>query len=174
MVAKQMKAVLVRYLAFVCSLVVAGSVLLPCRVSAQPQQDLLLTLVSDSYRVDTRAGQDSHFFLDVRNIGRVRVTGITLSSDWPEGWLVTFEPSQIPGVDSGAVATVTVSIRPPATVTKGEYGVRMVASWGDQRTVQIVPVRVTSAVYWLWVGIGATVALIAVFAVVFLRMGRRR
>jgi uncharacterized membrane protein len=34
-------------------------------------------------------------------------------------------------------------------------------------------VRVAPASYWLWVGLGVAVAVIATFSVIFLRMGRR-
>ena len=168
-----MTAVFNWHLSAVALLALCVVSLLPHPVSAQPQKDLALTLVSDSYYVEARAGRDTRFHLEVRNTGGSRLTDIALSSDWPEGWAVAMDPARIASLDRGAVETVSVSIRPPATVTKGEYAVRFIAASGDLRTVQTVQVRVASASYWLWVGIGSTLVVIAVFIVIFLRMGRR-
>jgi uncharacterized membrane protein len=150
-----------------------GVVLLPYPVTAQPQKGLALTLVPDSHYVEARAGRESLFSLEVRNTGRVRLTQIVLSADQPAGWSVTLEPAQIEGINQGGVDAVRVNIRPPATATKGQYTVRFTAVSGDARTTEIVQVRVSSASYWMWVGIGATAAVVAAFIVIFLRMGRR-
>jgi uncharacterized membrane protein len=154
--------------ASVVALALVSVMLLPQQVSAQPRRDLTLTLVPDAYYVQARAGRAMQLVLEVRNSGATRLTQITMSAVGPEGWTVVLDSIEI-----GRAVKVDVNLRPPATVATGEYPVSFAAVSGDVRSDRGVQVRVAPASYWLWVGLGVAVAVIATFSVIFLRMGRR-
>ena len=168
-----MGAPFVRVVASLLPVLVSSLVLLPQPAWAQSKVDLTLTLVPNLYSVEAQAGKDTRVGLEVRNTGDTVVAGINLSSDKPEGWTISLDPSQITSIAPGAVRTVNVDIRPAPTVTKGDYSVTLVASAEGIQRLQFLQVRVKPASYWLWVVSGVAAVVIAVFVVVFLRVGRR-
>ena len=64
-------------------------------------------------------------------------------------------------------------LRPDKDADKGEYNVTLIADANETRRVTSIFVRVESAsLFWVWVGIGIAVLLIAGFVVIFMRFGR--
>ncbi len=165
-----------RKVAAVIGLVVAAIVLAaPLGVLAQVKLGLTLTLTPNFSSIDAQAGKDSHEMLVVQNTGDVTLSNVGISADSPgRGWVISIEPSQISSLAAGATNTVSVDIRPPASVSKGDYQIMFVASApGGVQTNAFLQVRVQPASYWIWVAVATAVAVIVVFVVVFARAGRR-
>lgn len=159
-------------LASVCALL-ASVVVSSVPVAAQSKADLTLTLVPNLYVVDAQAGKETRLVLEVRNTGDTALAGISLTSDKADGLRVNLDPSQIASISPGEVRTVDVDIIPASTVTRGEYSVTLIASVGGLQRTQFVQVKVEPASYWVWVASGIAVVVIAVFILVFLRLGKK-
>ncbi len=155
-------------------LVVAALLLAPpLQVLAQTKADLTLSLTPSASSIDAQAGRNSREVLEVRNTGAAVLTNITLSVEKPAGWVISLEPSQISSLQPGAASSVSVVIRPPSSVTKGDYGVSFTAVSGGVQRMAFLQVKVQPASYWIWVAAGVAAVVVAVFVVVFVRAGRR-
>ena len=141
---------------------------------AQARVDLTLTLTPSSYTVEARAGKNTRLSLEVRNTGTEALTGVSLTSQRPEGWMVTLDPSQIASISVGETRTVDVVIRPAPTVARGDYSVTLIASAAGIQRMQYVQVRVKPASYWVWVAFAVAAVIVAVFALVFVKAGKRK
>ncbi|MDP2729601.1 MAG: NEW3 domain-containing protein [Dehalococcoidales bacterium] len=147
---------------------------LPQSVRAQERQlDLIMRLVSHYYRVDVTAGRDNNFFLELNNIGNRPITGIKLSSEQPEGWIIVFNPDIIDQLNAGSIQTVDVNIKPPGSAGRGEHEINFIAEADELRKVEKFWITVKSPL-WLWVGIGAVLLLVIVFILIYLRFGRQK
>ena len=160
--------VLASVYAFMASVVVSSA-----PVAAQSKADFTLTLVPNLYVVDARAGKETRVVLEVRNTGDTALAGIILTSDKADGLRVNLDPSQIVSISPGEVRTVNVDIIPASTVTRGEYSVTLIASVDGIQRTQFVQVKVEPASYWIWVVSGIAAVVIAVFILVFVRLGKR-
>ena len=155
------------------AVVLATGLAQPHPAIAQPWTDLNLTVLPFGYDADVKPGQDNRFFLDIRNAGTRAVGSVRLSSEHPSGWTVEFNPAEVPAIGPGNAVTVDVIVRPPRSASGGQNQITLIATAGDIRKVQIMTVDVKMASYWLWVVAAVAVVIVAVFVVVYLRMGRR-
>ncbi len=154
-------------------LVVALLLALPLKALAQTKTDLTLILTPNASSIDVQAGKDSREVLEVRNTGAAFLTNVTLSVEKPPGWAVSLDPSQIGSLQPDAATSVSVVIRPPSSVTKGEYWVSFTAVSDGLQRIASLQVRVQPASYWIWVVAGIAAVVVAVFVAVFMRTGRR-
>ncbi len=146
----------------------------PLGVLAQVKPGLTLTLTPNFSSIDAQAGKDSHETLLVQNTGNVALGNVSISANNPgRGWVINVEPSQISSLAPGATNTVSVDIRPPSSVSKGDYQIMFTATADGVQTNAFLQVRVQPASYWIWVAFGTAVVVIAIFVVVFVRVGRR-
>jgi len=155
--------------------VLLAALLLPQTAFAQDRQiDLTLKLVSHRYRIDVTAGKDNNFFLEVNNIGNLAITGIKLSADEPEGWVVEFNPANIDRLAPGSLQTVDVNIRPPGNISGGERVINFIADANEIRKAERIWVTAKLASSWVWVGVIGVLIVVAIFALIFVRYGRQR
>ncbi|MBI4180427.1 MAG: hypothetical protein HY528_00670 [Chloroflexi bacterium] len=112
--------------------------LLPQSAMAQERQiDLTLRLVPNRANfVEVEAGKDNMLFLEVNNIGNKAITGIRLSSDKTEGWVIDFKPGNIDSLNPGSLQTVNVNIRPPGNIAGGEHAINIIAEANEIRKVE--------------------------------------
>lgn len=147
---------------------------LPLGALAQVKPGLGLILTPITSSIDAKAGKDSHETFTVRNTGSADLSNISISADSPgRGWAISVEPSQIGTLAPGAVNTVSVDIRPPSSVSRGNYQIMFIATAEGIQTNAFLQVRVQPASYWIWVVAGIAAVIIGVFVVVFVRAGRR-
>lgn len=159
---------------FLLTAVLMAMLLLPQPNLAQERKvELALTLLP--YRAEAKAGEDNTFFLEVRNIGSRAITNIRLSSVKPEeGWVIDFNPGEIAHLAPGSLQTVDVNIKPPSSAAKGGYSITVIAEANEIRQVESIWVSVKTASFWLWIGAGIVLAVIAGFIFVFMRSGRQK
>jgi len=150
------------------------AILLPCSALAQAEKvDLTLRLVSDSYYNKIIAGKEKTIFLEVGNTGKQDITNIRLYADLSEGWTVEFSPGLIDYLGPGSFQAVDAVLRPAANAAKGEYTVTLIAEASETRRVASIFVRVESASFlWVWVGAGVALLAILAFILIFMRFGR--
>lgn len=125
------------------------------------------------FPTEARAGQDNAFLLEIDNVGDKVITGIRFSSDKTEGWIISFEPSQIDSLDPGSSRTVSVTIKPPSQATKEGTEINFIAEANETRQVQPFFVTVKPAQVWIWVWLVAGVVVVAGFVLVYLRMNKQ-
>ena len=152
----------------------AMAVLLPRAAFAQAEKiDLILRLVSGGYYNTIAPGESKTVFLELENGGNKAITGIRLSADKPEGWVVEFKPDSIAYLGAGSAQTIDVIITPASDAGRREYTVTMIAQASETKRVTSTMVRIEAAIsFWLWVGIAVAVLVAAGFVMIFLRSGR--
>lgn len=162
------------FLMLLVAVALVGSFCFPSRTRGQERTDLFLNVVPFGYYVDMRAGEEKTLYLEIRNVGTTSVTNVSLSSEHPDGWSLEFDPADVAIIGPNGLQTVNVILTLPANASTGEHHINLVASATEIRRVQSITVDVRPASYWVWVGVGVLAVIVAVFAVVFVRMGRGR
>jgi len=130
-------------------------------------------MINSGYRLEVKAGQDNHFSLELRNVGITTMDNIRLSSDYISDWTIDLSPVEIASLSPGNIQIIDVNIRPTSKPSGKVHYIRFFATSGAFQTVQSFEVEVKTAPVWLWVVIGFAVLVIAVFVVIFLKVGRR-
>ena len=160
-------------------------VLIPVLLMAQPAlaqtESFRLTLWLHNgqnnyynYNTEVRAGEESKFFLDVRNDGNASITNIKLSVEAPEGWTIEIKPSEIDSLSAGSVHTVDVNIKPVGKATKEGRQVTFTAQKNEVQNVKSsFFITVKPAQIWIWVWIAAGVLVVAGFVLIYMRFGRQ-
>ena len=160
-----------RSLLLLCIAVVL--VVLSQRVLAQAGQlDLSLRLVDHWDGIEATAGQSNPFLLEVENMGADPITGIALTTQQPEGWLIELAPQEIASLGPGRIQTVDVDIRPPKDAIRGEQRISLIADANELTRVQRFRVTVKTP-QSLWIGASVVAAVVAGFVWVYLRFGRQ-
>jgi uncharacterized membrane protein len=123
---------------------------------------------------EATAGEDNYLSIWVENTGTATLDNIRLSSGAPEGWSITFNPSEVKSLEAGLAQEVSVVIKPPRKTIAGDYAITLNA---DSEIFSPDPLRmrvtVLTPTIWGWVGILIVLAVIAGLGVIFRRLGRR-
>jgi uncharacterized membrane protein len=140
-------------------------------ISGQPS----ITVSGQDERLsgDAVAGEERSFAMVVHNTGTAAARGLTLSSDPPSGWKVTFEPKEIAEVAPGADATFNALVTPAAKAIAGDYIVTMRASGDGVSESASYRVTVRTSTMWGVAGIGVIGAALIVLVGSVWRFGRR-
>lgn len=151
------------------------TVLSPRPVLAQAEAiDLTLTVVYGPNYSRLEAGKDNILFLEIRNTGNKPITDIRLSSVKPEGWAIDFKPAKIDSLVPGSLQTIEVNVKPPKEAAGRRYYLTIVAETNEFRREQNTWGRVERPKgRWLWIGVIVLLVVVAGFAIVFVRIGRR-
>ena len=156
--------------------VVLVSSLLPCSLlyAQEDKVDLSLRLHSGYYYTEVVPGKNITLFMEIRNNGDTSITDIKLTADKPEEWVIEIVPDTISKLSAGSSQTVDVSVVPGANSPNGEYTVTVIADANETRTIVSTTLRVKSdSSLWLWIGIAIAALVAAVFAIIFLRIGKQ-
>ena len=155
-------------------LILAVAFIAPGVSLAQVEKTSLdLRLLPGYYYSDIAPGEMRTLYLQVVNIGETAVTGITLRADKPEGWSVIIKPDTIVNIGAGNSYPVDINVIPPDRARKGEYTLVIIAEATETRAVTSTILRIDSgASFWLWIGLGITVLVVAGFIYVYRRFGR--
>jgi uncharacterized membrane protein len=123
---------------------------------------------------EVTAGEDNHLSIMLVNRGSAPVEDITFISSKPEGWSITYNPSNIDSLGAGLVQEVDVVITLPEKTIAGDYAVVLNSeATPDINDTLEFRVTVLTPNIWGWVGIIIVVVVIAGLAVLFRRLGRR-
>lgn len=120
------------------------------------------------------SGKENHAPIQVLNAGTAAIDKLAFTSSAPEGWIVTFNPSQIDTIGAGQTQQVDAIITPPGGKTvAGDYTVSITANNGTMSQTLQLRVTVSTPTIWGWVGLIIVVLVIAGLAVLFIKLGRR-
>jgi len=134
---------------------------------------LSLTTVDGRLNADAVAGEEGYLTLVARNTGSAQLRDISISSNHPSGWSVTFEPALIPSLAPDASQQISVKIKPSSTTLPGDYMVTFSAYGGRVSTSVDIRVTVSSPPGLTALGLAVVAAVVVVLALIFLRLGRR-
>jgi uncharacterized membrane protein len=136
---------------------------------------LILTTDTGNLNTKATAGKDNHFAFKLMNTGTGNVDNINFTSDVPDGWVVTFNPSNLSSTGPNQTQQVDAVIKPPEGKTiAGDYMVKINASNGKVSADSMdIRVTVVTPSIWGWVGIIIVVIVIAALGVLFMKLGRR-
>lgn len=134
-----------------------------------------MTLTTPDSRLNTTAtaGGNSDFTVLVVNEGTSPLTGVSLTSNAPSEWEVTFEPESLEEVPPGESREVIAHLTPSANAVAGDYVVGLTANVESARESIDVRVTVETSLVWGIVGVALIVATLGAMAWIFRRYGRR-
>jgi uncharacterized membrane protein len=135
-----------------------------------------MSVATESGNLTTQAtaGKENHTSIELVNSGSAAITNISFTSTKPEGWIVSFKPDKIDSLASGQTQQIDVVINPPDGKTiAGDYLINLKADNASISANMDLRVTVVTSSIWGWVGIIIVVLVIAGFAVVFMKLGRR-
>jgi len=134
---------------------------------------LSLTTVDGRLNADAVAGEETYLTLVAKNTGSAQLRDISISSNHPSGWSVTFEPTLIPSLAAGATQQISVRIKPSSTTLPGDYVVTF-SAYGSRASSSVdIRVTVTSPPGLTALGVAVVAVVVVVLALIFLRLGRR-
>lgn len=138
------------------------------------ESNLALTTPDDRLSGEIEAGEETPLTLILSNLGSAPAHKIVLRASQPTGWLVTFDPEELPEIGPGQQVEVLAKVRPSDKALAGDYMLTFRANTEDSGT-ESVEYRATVRTSTLWgiVGIGLIAVAIGVVAVVVVRFGRR-
>ncbi|MEM3387724.1 MAG: NEW3 domain-containing protein [Nitrososphaerales archaeon] len=148
-----------------------GSVKLAVEITGT--YSLSLTTVDERLSAEAVAGEETYLTLIAKNTGTSALRDVSISSNHPSGWSVTFEPALIPSLAPEASQQISVKVKPSSTTLPGDYMVTF-SAYGSRvsKTVEI-RVTVTSPPGLTALGLAVVAAVAVALALIFLRFGRR-
>jgi len=148
-----------------------GSVMLAVEITGT--YALSLTTVDGRLNAEAVAGEETYLTLVAKNTGSAQLRDISISSNHPSGWSVTFEPTLIPSLTPDASQQISVKIKPSSTTLPGDYLVTF-SAYGSRVSASVdIRVTVTSPPGLTALGLAVVAAVVVVLALIFLRLGRR-
>ena len=144
-------------------------------VVAYAPPEYMLSLFNSTFRreIQVKAGEDNHMSILVANSLTADLENVVFSSQKPEGWSITFTPSNIESLEAGVTQEVAVEINPPRDTEAGDYSVHLKATSENADADLALRVTVQTTTPWGGVGIGIAVAIIVGLAFWFRQSGRR-
>ena len=172
-----MKIIIIRrFIRLLLLATVLMSSLAPCSLlyAQEGKVNLSLNLLPGYYYKEVAPGENTALFMEIRNYGDTAITDIKLTADKPKEWVVKIVPDSISMLSAGSSQTVDVSVVPGTNSPNGEYTVTVIADATETRTVVSSTLRIKSdSSLWLWIGIGVAAVVAAVFAIIFIRVGKQ-
>ncbi|MBD2847319.1 hypothetical protein IDH44_19130 [Paenibacillus sp. IB182496] len=134
---------------------------------------LALSTSNDLLSTDVTAGGERRLDVVVTNTGTAELQDVSLTSQAPVGWEVTFEPATITSVAPGETANAQVRIKSSGEALAGDYAVSLAASSAQKADDLTLRVAVKASVLWGWIGVLIVVAVAAGIYYLFRKYGRR-
>ncbi|MGH2643736.1 MAG: NEW3 domain-containing protein, partial [Chitinophagaceae bacterium] len=119
------------------------------------------------------AGGEKDIALVVKNTGSASLKNISLSSQTPADWGVTFSPAKIDEIDPGATSQVTAQIKASKEAIAGDYATTLTATTPEASSNANFRVSVRTSMLWGWIGV--IIIILALLSVYYLfrKYGRR-
>jgi hypothetical protein len=125
--------------------------------------------------MDATAGEPASGTIRLSNIGSGDLDDVSLLSDIPPGWTVTFVQDSVPSIKANGVpVNIDFFVTPPDDAVPGDYIVTLSARSAAGST-SFVDFRVTvdQSTIWGWLGLLLVVAVVGGLGGLFWRLGRR-
>jgi uncharacterized membrane protein len=122
---------------------------------------------------DVTSGKDNHYKLLLKNNGSANIENITLTTNEPDGWKISFDEDEIEVLEAGEEIEIDANISPADKTLAGDYMVKFSAK--SENAEDDIELRVTVETPTIWgiVGIAVIVIVIIAIAFIFARLGRR-
>jgi uncharacterized membrane protein len=125
--------------------------------------------------MDATAGEPASGTIRLSNIGSGDLDDVSLLSDIPPGWVVTFVQDNVPSIlANGVPVDINFFVTPPDDAVPGDYIVTLSARSAAGST-SFVDFRVTvdQSTIWGWLGLVLVLAAVGGLGGLFWRLGRR-
>ncbi|XEC92826.1 NEW3 domain-containing protein [Paenibacillus tarimensis] len=132
-----------------------------------------LSTANEVLSADITAGGERKLDLLVKNTGTIVLEDVSLNSQSPTGWEVTFEPKTIRSIEPGKTTQVQATLKADKRSLAGDYVVSMTASSAQKSSNASLRMSVKSSVLWGWIGILIILAVAAGLYGLFRKYGRR-
>ena len=144
-------------------------------VVVEPALRYSLSMIVPTERtgIQVKAGEDNHMSIMIMNSASGDLEDITLSSEKPEGWEVTFTPSSLDTLEPGLSQEIDVVIKPPGGTEAGDYPVILKATSEKSNSDLELRVAVVTSTAWGGIGIGIAAGVITGLIIWFRRLGKR-
>ncbi|HSW58480.1 MAG TPA: NEW3 domain-containing protein [Dehalococcoidales bacterium] len=137
-----------------------------------PKTDLVLMLTG-GFSGTVTVGQESLFYLALKNTGETQIENITFGHDAPAGLQVRFRPDSVAALSPGSSTTVDVIILADKKTDRPNYHINLVASSPQIRTITTLYFSVSGgSSYWVWVGLGIGILAVIAFVLIYRRMNK--
>ena len=145
----------------------------PLEVVLTGRNELSVNAPSGRLNAKAAAGQQTPITILVTNSGTIALNAVSLISQAPTGWEVSFEPPVVDTVEAGATQEVIAQLEPPSNAVPGDYGVSIVALSGLAGDSMELVVAVTQSTVWRWVGAALVILVLGGLTSLFIRLGKR-
>jgi uncharacterized membrane protein len=133
-----------------------------------------LSFTSPAGRRRLTAGEESSFRLEVKNTGARAIADITISALAPQEWRLEITPERLPSLNPGKISGVMVAVTPPRRAEETYYSLTFhVRSEAGDESLSVSLWVETPRGRWLTVALILTVAVLAAFIAVFIRISGR-
>lgn len=124
---------------------------------------------------DAYAGRESDVTLNIVNTGNVDLQNISLNSNAPAGWTVTYnlEENIIQSLPAGSTSEVIAHVKPDSKAITGDYVTTFTASCDGATSSADFRVSVKTKTIWGLAAVAVIVATVGAIAYMFRRYGRR-
>ena len=134
---------------------------------------LSMSVPTERTGIQAKAGEDNHMSIMIMNSASGDLEDITLSSEKPEGWEITFTPSNLDTLEPGLSQEIDVAIKPPSGTEAGDYPVILKATSEKSDSGLELRVAVLTSTAWGSIGIGIAAGVITGLIIWFRRLGKR-
>lgn len=134
---------------------------------------LSLSTSDERLSTDITAGGQRKLELVVRNTGSAELKDVSLTSQAPANWEVSFEPKTIASLQAGQSAPVTATIKSSDKSLAGDYVLGLSAQTVEKTASATLRVTVKTSVLWGWIGVLIVAAVVAAIFWLFRKYGRR-
>lgn len=119
------------------------------------------------------AGGDKDIALVVKNTGSAPLKNVSLSSQTPANWNVTFTPTKIGEIQPGQTSQVTALVKASKDAIAGDYATTLTATTPETSSNADFRISVRTSMIWGWVGV--IIIILALLSVYYLfrKYGRR-
>jgi len=148
---------------------------LPASIGAQElKTELSVRVLPGDYFGGLVPGKSKTIYIEIRNSGGNTLHNINFRASLPENWLVVFRPENLDFLAPGISNIIEVDITPAFRSERGDYTLNVIAEALEVRSATYVYLQVKgSSGYWLWIGVGITLAVVTGFVFVYRREGRK-
>jgi len=144
----------------------------------------LTAIVTSTYKMDLKtksgrlstevtSGKDNHYKLIITNNGSSNIENISLNSNEPQGWKISFDTEEIEVLEAGEDIEIDANISPADKAIAGDYVVKFSASSDNAEDDIELRITVETPTIWGIIGIAVIVIVIVGVAFIFARLGRR-
>lgn len=134
---------------------------------------LSMMVPTEQTGIQAKAGENNHMSIIIMNSASGDLEDITLSSEKPGDWEITFTPSVLNTLESGLSQEIDVVISPPSGTEAGDYPVTLKATSEKCDSDLELRVSVPTSTAWGGIGIGIAAGVIAGLIIWFRRLGKR-